>query len=113
MTIRSATQEELELIASGQEYRELKRSGGWRRLIKHLVDYCNEHEERLRTGEELEDRISIRMLDTWRAREAMYSEIITVVEGTIRQLEEKETELRELGIQYPELSIGQTALEEK
>jgi hypothetical protein len=102
------TQEELDLIQAGQDYRELKRMAGWRSIVKHLVAYCNDHEERLRRGRELEDRASLRLLDTWRAREDMYAEIITEVDGTIAQLEAKEKELRELGIQYPELSIGQT-----
>ena len=102
-------EDELEVIAKGQDYRELKRMSGWRRIVKHLVSYCNSREEELRNGHELEDRASLRLLDRWRSSEAMYAEIITEVESAIKQLEDKEAELRELGIQYPELSIGQTA----
>jgi len=110
--IESPTNEELELLEAGRDYRELKRMAGYRRLIKHLVSYCNVREEELRSRDELDDRQTLRLVDRWRASEALYQEIVTEVEGTIRQLEAKETELRGLGIEYPELSIGQTAREE-
>jgi hypothetical protein len=101
-------QEELDLIQAGADYRELKRTPAWPRLVKHLVTYCNNREGELLSKHDADNETRLRLLDTWQACEHFYQEIITEVDGTIRMLEEKERELRELGIQYPELSIGPT-----
>ena len=101
--------EEIELFKSGGEYRQMKQTEGWRRLVSHMVKYCNHREEQLRTGSELDDRATLRLIDQWRSTEQFYQEIITEIDGTIQKLEEKEAELRESGIQYPELSLGPTA----
>jgi hypothetical protein len=98
--------EETEIIQKGRDYRALKEMSGYKRLIKHLISRCNEKEERLRTGEELEDRASLRLLDRWRSFEQFYEELVTEIETSISTADEKERELREIGIQPPELMAG-------
>jgi hypothetical protein len=96
-------QDEIEVIAKGREYRSLKEQPGYKRLIKYIIDQCNNREEKLRLGEELEDRASLRLLDSWRAAEAFYSDMIMEIDGAIQACDDKESELNQQGIQSPEL----------
>lgn len=95
--------DEIEVVRKGREYRMLKEAPGYKRLIQYLIAKCNEKEEKLRTGEELEDRASLRLLDRWRSFEEFYAEMITEIESSIRAAEDKERELTEQGIEAPEL----------
>ena len=95
--------DEIEVVRKGREYRLMKDTSGYKRLIKYIIDRCNDREEKLRTGEELEDRASLRILDRWRAAEEFYSDMIMEIDGSIQACEDKEHELSEQGIESPEL----------
>lgn len=100
------TDEEQALILKGLDYRELKNSRGWQRLMRHLSDYRKSLLETLRIDKSPTNEQRINVLIAWQAAERFFEELNTTVDVAVDALEDKERELRDHGIIHPELGIG-------
>lgn len=95
------SEEELRAIVKGRRYEQMRQTEGWAVFIERMICISNEHLSILQKGRELDAQHTVRLVDMWRASEDFYQEAITEVEGSIREKDRLEMELRQEGLIAP------------